>query len=270
MQSGIADLGHWNSSFDVPVANGHLESTPDICKEHPLIGLAKAGAIESQRVAEALNQPAAVDLDMESLAKVVATIEKQYHIPIETDACDRSDSISVACYAFSMGPVVTGKLDDADLAAVLVMIAQLRGLCCDYRYGCVWLVRRGDPQPWHDPTGIAEIVPPPGSRLAELWDREINYSVREESIAKVLDSLGDEMAVDIDTSELRPRGDESSLLFEVMLEQFGSGVELEVSDHPLRHVLGILLYRTGCRCRLEGDTLVIQRPDHWQLAGSGN
>jgi hypothetical protein len=34
-----------------------------------------------------------------------------------------------------------------------------------------------------------------------------------------------------------------------------------VTGVPFRHVLGALLYKAGCRCELDEDTLVILPPD---------
>jgi hypothetical protein len=140
---------------------------------------------------------------------------------------------------------------EVPLSAALTATTELRGLACDYRYGCVWITSAEDVEDWHDPTGVAQIVPPPGSQLARSWNEPVVVDTPAQPLADVLDGLVGRLAIAIDTSPLAPAAD-------------GDEPQLETTHFrplPLKHALGILLYQTHCRCRLDGETLVILPPE---------
>ena len=58
-------------------------------------------------------------------------------------------------------------------------------------------------------------------------------------------------AIDIDTTQIEPTAKESARF----------SVTMNLHGVPFRHVLGHLLYEAGCRCELEGQTLVILPPE---------
>jgi len=65
----------------------------------------------------------------------------------------------------------------------------------------------------------------------------------------VADYLDDLFPIQIDTSQIRAAGERPFL------------VTATIRAMPFHHVLGQVLYRTGRRCRLEGETLVILPPE---------
>jgi hypothetical protein len=66
------------------------------------------------------------------------------------------------------------------------------------------------------------------------------------------------IAIDVSAIASPPNGQSSYL---VTLELTDDPANQKLKPHPFRDVLGILLDRTHCRCKLEGETLVILPPE---------
>src|SRR5688572_512733 len=98
----------------------------------------------------------------------------------------------------------------------------------------IWITSAEDALNWRDPTGVAEIVPPPESQLARSWNEPAIVQAFEQPLADVLDFLVGRLAIAIDTSQIRPSV-ESDPLHQVTATAKGM---------QFKHVLGILLYKT--------------------------
>src|SRR5262245_15404228 len=145
---------------------------------------------------------------------------------------------------------ITGEYRGIDLCSALTLLTAPYDLGCDYRYGCIWITNAEDSADWHDPTGVADIKPPSSSALGRAWNEPAVVDVVGTPLASALDYLEELLAIEIDSSAIRSP-DKERLLFPVTANMRGI---------PFHHVLGQLLYKTDCRCRLAGDGLVIESP----------
>jgi len=66
-------------------------------------------------------------------------------------------------------------------------------------------------------------------------------------LAAVLSKITERLAIDVDASQIEPTAEEPGRL------PFTGNI----CDLPFRHALGYLLYKMGCRCRLEDGRLTI-------------
>jgi hypothetical protein len=126
------------------------------------------------------------------------------------------------------------------------------GLGCDYRYGCIWITTAEDGTDWRDRTGILDVKPLKDSALARAWN-EISPPVDcvQTPLTEVLAYLKQPLAIDIDTSQIE----------ETTVDSSPPLVTLSLRGLRFCDTLGQLLYRTGCRCQLEEDKLVILPPN---------
>jgi len=138
------------------------------------------------------------------------------------------------------------------LATVLTLRLAPHGLVCDYRYGCIWITTPSDAKNWRDPTGVAEIKPARGTLLAAAWDESVTTAFTTAALAEVLTKLAQRLAIEIDTTQIAPTPPDPNA-FPAMTNTNGL---------PFRHALGLLLNETGCRCKLDGEMLVILPPDN--------
>jgi len=138
-----------------------------------------------------------------------------------------------------------------DLCTVLLLITAPNGLACDYRYGCVWITTTEDGADWRDQTGINDIKPSKGTALANVWN-EVSPAVDtvQTPLTEALAYLKQPLAIEIDTSQIEEATETTSPPL----------VTASLRGLKFCDTLGQLLYKTGCRCRLEGETLVILPP----------
>jgi hypothetical protein len=138
-----------------------------------------------------------------------------------------------------------------NLQSALVLATHKFGLECDYRYGCLWITTQDDAKDWHDPTGVDAIRPPPASLLSAAWNQPVKLWQCNSPLADAVNQLCTPIQVPFDTSAVGPTPNEPNR-FPVRLYLSING------DYPLfRDFLAILLYTTGCRCKLDGDKLMI-------------
>ncbi|HEY2411361.1 MAG TPA: hypothetical protein VGI40_03925 [Pirellulaceae bacterium] len=143
---------------------------------------------------------------------------------------------------------ITCSYRSIDLGTVLLLLTAPNGLGCDYRYGCIWITTAEDGNDWHDPTGVSEIKPPKGGALALAWN-EISPPVDcvQTPLTEILAYLKQPLAIDIDTSQIEKTTADSSPPL----------ITLSLRGLRFCDTLGQLLYKTHCRCKLDGDKLVI-------------
>jgi hypothetical protein len=143
---------------------------------------------------------------------------------------------------------ITVQVRELPLRDSLYALCELHELDCDYRFGCLWITVRDDKFRWSDPTGTTTLVPPANSTLQRAWDQPVaEVYADDQPLASVLAALAADFKVTIDASRVIGNAD----VFPV---------SPRLKNLPLRHVLGVLLYETGCRVTLEGDSLVILPP----------
>jgi hypothetical protein len=139
-----------------------------------------------------------------------------------------------------------------DLRAALALLSSAHGVECDYRFGSVWITSAARAGNRRDPTGISGIKFSAGSATAHAWDEPVQIEVVKVPLAQALDFFAQKLGVEIDSTRIQPTP-QSPTAF---------AVTHTIKGFPFRHVLGQLLYKTGCRCRMEnGERLVILPPE---------
>jgi hypothetical protein len=123
----------------------------------------------------------------------------------------------------------------------LVEMLQQHNLVCDYRYGTLWVTTPEIAAVWRDTTGVEQIVPPPGSRLAAEWEKSTELNFIQTPLHDVLSILADVHSISIDASQAS-----------------SPPLTVEVSGVSLKEGLGRVLYRARCKCSLRGDALVVE------------
>jgi hypothetical protein len=171
---------------------------------------------------------------------------------------------------------LTCRLDGLDVKTALVLLLAKHGLVADYHYGAVWVTTPELTGPWPDPTGIDQIDDPvdlsdPFStalsrELINVWEKPVDVTTTwrtptypgEQALADVIAEAFGPLMIEIDTSRIAPTQEEPNRF----------PVVAYLHNIPFRHALAYLLYQAKCRCKLEGETLVILPPDE-QPASSG-
>jgi len=154
---------------------------------------------------------------------------------------------------------LTARLDWLDVKTSLVLLLARHGFVADYHYGAVWVTTPELAGPWPDPTGMDKIVPPEGSQLARVWDRPVEVTTTwrspiypgEDPLAAIIASAFGPLPVSIDASRVAPTTEEPNRF----------PVVAYLHNIPFPHALAYLLYQAKCRCKLEGDALVILPPE---------
>jgi hypothetical protein len=141
-----------------------------------------------------------------------------------------------------------------NLQSALVVSTQKVGLDCDYRYGCLWITTKEDAKNWLDPTGVDEIRPRAGSVLSVAWNEPVKIWRFDQPLAEAVSLLCQLNGISFDASRISATPEEPNR-FQVQLY-----LNLNADYRSFRDLLGVLLYTTGCRCKLNGDTLVILPP----------
>jgi len=226
-------LTHFNGE---PVADARGKSV-----SNRLFELYGSGAIDERTEAE-LGKWTGIDIVEMPLKDVAMYLSDTHNMPLVLDP--------------KLGPKsdlpLTGSYQGIDLRTALLLLTAPQGLGCDYRYGCIWITTAEDGHDWRDPTGVTELKPPKGSALELAWN-EISPPVDcvETPLTEVLAYLKQPLAIDIDATQIEETTANSSPPL----------ITLSLRGVSFRDTLGQLLYRTHCRCRLDGDKLIIQPPD---------
>ena len=225
--------GHYRLVYQA----GRVVEVNDKPVEHRLNVLADAEA-DSPAIRESLKDVIGLAIFGLPLDVVAKDLSKRSRVPIVIDDIEVDPSRRVNFNGHEM-----------DLAAGLSVMTTVHDLGCDYRFGSIWITSKEGAKDWRDTTGVSSIVPPKGSALATAWNEPVSILETERPLARALALLAETLAIEIDVSQI-DGGDEAARY----------PVSLELKEHPFRHVLGILLYKTRCRCRLEGEKLVILPP----------
>jgi hypothetical protein len=206
-----------------------------------LVDLLESDAID-ERIASELRKDTEIDVIEMPLSDCLLYLSEMHQIPFALDP-------SLSKPAAPSGDMpITEDYHGIDLCSVLTLLTAPRGLACDYRYGCLWVTTAEDGYNWRDPTGAAEIKPPKGSALQRAWT-EISppVDVVKTPLTKILAYLQQPLAIEIDSSRIE----------ETNVDSPPPLVTVSIPGLRFCDTLGQLLYRTGCRCRLNGETLIV-------------
>jgi hypothetical protein len=208
--------------------------------EDRLQRLAAEGRIDDKRLREDLRMPVDLEFVNTPLGDVVEFLAQAQDVPVVLDP-----------HLPASTTPIDGVWNDLPFSVALTAVAGLGGLACDYRYGFLWITTAEDAQDWHDPTGVADLVPPKDSQLAKSLNEPVVVQGINKPLAEVLAPVIEKLAIDVDTSRIAAASDGEPAF---PVTKILRGIKF-------RHALGMLLYETGCRCKLEGETLVILPPE---------
>jgi hypothetical protein len=151
-----------------------------------------------------------------------------------------------------VGTPITLELSEIGLLPALAVLTESSGMCCDYRYGCLWVTGPANGQEWVDPTGVAEIHPVSGSALAAAWEEPVTINTIKttnttQPLATILKSIASQAAVEIDSMQVETSPGHPQDYSTV----------LHLDKMPFHQALGVLLYETGCRCEMDDERLIV-------------
>jgi hypothetical protein len=221
-------------------ADGRLTHVSGQPVEDHLFAVLQSNVVD-QRTAFELAITTTVDVVEMPLKDTMLHLQEAHNVPIMLDQ-RRIPDIDLP---------LTGAYSGIGLGSALTLLTAPHGLACDYRYGGLWITTDADAKDWRDPTGVAKIQPPSGSSLASAWNEPITVQAINLTLADVLHGVMQRLAIEIDTTKVEPTS----------VDPGRFPITISARGLPLRHVLGQLLYNAGCRCKLEGETLVILPPD---------
>jgi len=225
--------------------NGRVIGKAEVPQANHLLEFLESGQAKSDceiRIAKQLQTPTELPVEFVEtpLVDAVAFLQDANALPFEIDRRHLQD----------VQLPIAANYGGLDLYTTLALMLAPHGLACDCRYSALWITTADDARDWRDPTGVSQLIPPPGSALAEQWDRNLAFAVEAADLplATVLDGLFKDLKMEgeLDTSQI-------------------SGTAIRVTagirGRPFRHVLGNLLYATDCRCKWEQGKLVILPPE---------
>jgi hypothetical protein len=226
--------------LELVFANGRLTQFNRQPASNRLFDLLGDDAMDRQ-ISEELLKYTEIECLEFPLKDVMVYLSERHNIPILVDS-EHVTNIDLP---------ITAEHRNIDLCSLLTLLTAPHGLACDYRYGCIWVTTAADAQDWHDPTCVADAKLPKGSALARAWDQPAVAEGFHLQLADVLTKTAQPLNVQIDTDRIEP-GPGQPAGFPVIVNRFQSS---------FHNVLGYLLHQTGCRCRLEGEKLVILPPE---------
>jgi hypothetical protein len=198
------------------------------------------GKIEPPHIVKVLKSPSGGVSSGLPITTVTENLWRNHQVPVFVDHRHVDPNLPVTCNAL-----------DIPLSAALTVMMHEKNLACDVRYGCIWITSPSDTKNWHDPTGVAEIFPPADSLLATAWKEPVTVLASQLPLDQVLQSIAQPIEIAVDDSRIKSSGQGDTRF----------AVTLSVQGIPFKDALGLLLYQTRCRCKLEGETLVILPPE---------
>jgi hypothetical protein len=250
-RDGLAD-GRWewrdgngklylSADFDA----GHVVHSDPANLHHLLLEAVIDAAGEEPRILPLLFATASINLTKAPLKDAMDYLRPTIRVPltIHRQVADRS-FLAITC-----------EVHDAPLLVALGQMLELHGLACDYRYGTLCIDKADAIANWKDTTGVTQLAPPRGSRLAKEWNRLIEMDFVETPVKDVLVFITDKTGgnVRFDLSRLpTPR------VLSAKIPTPDSPLSVTLRGISLHNCLGVLLDQLGCKATLRGETLVIE------------
>jgi hypothetical protein len=226
-------------------ASGRLTHVDDQPVANRLFMLLERGAID-ERLAHRIKIPGTCSFTDKPLAEAVRAFNESNNLPVVLDT-RHVPNLQIPVSAFVV---------DIDGISALTLITEPHGLTCDYRFGCVWVTTPDAAEGWHDLTGVADIHLAESGALARVWNKRSAAEAVDEPLDAVLENLSRTLAIEIDASQIASSANEPA-----PNEPAKYPVHISLNYLPFRDILGNVLCQTGCRCRLEGEKLVILPPE---------
>jgi hypothetical protein len=129
-------------------------------------------------------------------------------------------------------------------------------LACDFRYGLLVVTSAESAAQWKDRTGVTQLVPPHGSRLAAEWNKTTDLDSVETPLKDLTLYLRDKHrgAILLDLSRLPP----GPFDYRKGVITVDVPITIQLRSMSVKNALGMLLDRIGCKASLKGETLVIE------------
>src|SRR4029453_19078642 len=208
--------------------------------EDRLASLAAEGLIDDKRLREALRSPVDIEFAETPLKAVVAFMGDIAEISLVLDP-----------HHVDADRPISGTFHELPFSIAMAVLTGPRESACDYRFGMFWVTSAEDVKNWHDPTGVADIVPHKDSQLARSWNEPVVVRATEQPLGVVLAKIAQPLAIEIDTDGLVPLANGKTAYPVTWISR----------GQQFRHALGLLLYQSRCRCELRGEVLVILPPE---------
>ena len=182
------------------------------------------------------------------------TLDENFEVPLSdlVDAIQGDFQCDIVLWApESAEEPITWLWRDLTLEAFLFSVTESLGLSLEIRYGCLWIAQPDPRGVWRDTTGVEAIQPPQGSQLAKLWGKKVGVVTERESLSSVVKGFGPEISEVIDVAQIAPTA----------YRPIRYPVTMVTRAMPLRAALGVLLSETGCRCKQEGERVILLPPE---------
>jgi hypothetical protein len=140
----------------------------------------------------------------------------------------------------------------------LCEIAARNQLRFDYRYGALWLIPHSSAaEPFVDRTGVLQINFAENSRHKRDWDEPIMVTSCQGDVDQCVEHLLAQTTLKYEPLARRNRAAVQSPVFEERLTLGLRAIDAHLFKRRRRDALAYVLFVTGCRCELRGDTLHI-------------
>lgn len=262
---GRSDSG---KEFRFDFSEGRLRLVDGRPATNRLLNLLESGALDESdgdgagyaRVGKELRRLTTMEFVEQPLQDVVLYLQEQHNLPMILDTSAIRDPKLP----------ITADHKGIDLCSGLTLLTAPYDLGCDFRYGMIWITTAKDADDWHDPTGVAGIEPPKGTALARAWNEPASLVAINQPIGTMLTELAQRLVIEIDTSQLPPSANqplapERPPSAPASPANMGSSNPFTITANliglPFRHVLGFAVYKANCRCRLDGDKLILLPPN---------
>jgi hypothetical protein len=246
--------GHWkwsdaegNVYLAVEFQDGHIARSPQLPVHPQALEGAVYAAGENPQLLLFLFRPVNLEFADVSLKDAMLQCIKSANVPI------RIDLRSLAEAGISSNQSISSQISEAPLLVGLSKMLRPYSLDCDFRYGMLCIDAASSLAKWKDATGVAQIVPPPGSRLAEQWARSTMVDVVEMPLQDVALYLQEVHKVRFDIS-LMPTVQKPGS----SVATFDSPITASLRGITFKDALATILDQLHCKASLHGEIIVIE------------
>jgi hypothetical protein len=194
---------------------------------------------------------AAIDFDFTNmpLKDVALFVQESAQLPVRIDVRGLEEA------SISVDLPITYKAQGLPLLISLGQMLKPHEAGCDYRYGMLCIDALDSIAKWKDETGVTEITPPKGSRLAREWNKTTTLEVIEMPLKDVLlyltEVYGGNVLFDVSRLPASTGPNFNILAADSLITTNLRGISLQ-------NCLGIILDQLGCKASLKGEVIVIE------------
>jgi hypothetical protein len=227
---------------------GHCVGPPDLAVRGQALESVVLAAGENPSIMSFLFRPIRLELAEVPLKDAVLLCSELANVAI------RMDLRSLEEASISPDLKISANTGDLPLFVNLSQLLRPVGLDCDFRYGMLRVVALSSlTATWKDPTCITQIVPSPGSNLAQEWKKFTTVDVREMPLKDVVLYLQETHRVPFDIS-LMPTSPAANSPFTTQ----DSAVTASLRGITFRDALATILSQLHCKASVRGEVIVIE------------